>query len=287
MKYKDYFEKKQRGTIDFPIEYYYVDRFHQHYIMPLHWHNDFEIIRVKKGIFNAYLENVKFSLKEGEVLLVPPGCLHRGEPENAIYECIVFKIEMLIRNNNDAIYKLLLPFINLSAQITKPKYLKGSEISKFADNLFFIISKKPPYYELEVLRELYSIFFSLFNNNGAVVLGETLHSSKSETISRILEWIERNINEDITLKKLSEISGFSEKYLCKIFKSYTSKTVIGYVNELRIEKAGYDIKFLGKNVTNAAYNNGFNDLSYFCKLFKKRYGITPNQYKNIKTPKTN
>lgn len=77
---------------------------------------------------------------------------------------------------------------------------------------------------------------------------------------------------------LSSISGFSEKYLCRIFKEYTSKTPITYINELRIEKACNEMGINKKNITYAAYESGFNDLSYFCRTFKKYKNITPKEY---------
>ena len=46
MKYLEYNEKKQRGSSDFPIQFYHVTQYHPQYEMQLHWHREFEIIRV-------------------------------------------------------------------------------------------------------------------------------------------------------------------------------------------------------------------------------------------------
>ena len=50
MHYLDYNEKKQHGTMDFPIEYYHVDEHHPRYNMPFHCHKELEIIRSLEGI---------------------------------------------------------------------------------------------------------------------------------------------------------------------------------------------------------------------------------------------
>ena len=96
---------------------------------------------------------------------------------------------------------------------------------------------------------------------------------------KLLDYIEKNYSEPISLETLEKISGFNKKYLCRVFKEYTSKTPIEYINELRIESA---CRMLEENrsITASAYDCGFNDLSYFCKVFKKHKGMPPRKYKH-------
>ena len=74
-----------------------------------------------------------------------------------------------------------------------------------------------------------------------------------------------------------------EKYLCRIFREYTGMSPMAYVNSLRIDRACIDMTLHHKNVTEAAMDAGFADLSYFTKLFKRTKGITPREY--MKKPK--
>ena len=80
--------------------------------------------------------------------------------------------------------------------------------------------------------------------------------------------IEQNYTEHITLEQLASVAKTDSKYLCRFFKEYTGNSPIEYVNRLRVERAclcmaaGYD------SLTAAALDNGFNDISYFCKIFK-------------------
>ena len=57
MHYLDYNEKKQHGTMDFPIEYYHVDEHHPRYNMPFHCHKELEIIRILEGILFLKLDD--------------------------------------------------------------------------------------------------------------------------------------------------------------------------------------------------------------------------------------
>ncbi len=279
MKYTDYIERKQRGTPDFPLEYYFVDKLHPQYVMPLHWHSDFEIIYVRSGVLSVFLDNKEYELCSGDALLIAPGCLHRADPESCVYECIVLDLNMLIKQNYIP-HKLLWPLVSAGVGFSQP-LINGGETVAVIGELFSKVKARAVYYELEVYSLLFKMFALLYNKGDISVSKGSSHSHQAQTISDMLNWIERNLSESITLKRLSQISGFSEKYLCRIFKEYTSKTLTQYINELRIERACYDISVNGKNITNSAFDNGFNDLSYFCKTFKKHRGITPNEYKRL------
>ena len=102
---------------------------------------------------------------------------------------------------------------------------------------------------------------------------------QTKVIADTLSWIDGHFSEQITLEKLSEISGMNEKYLCRIFKEYTSKTPMNYVNEYRIDNACIQIAKGGRSLTQIAYDCGFNDSGYFTKTFKKYKGITPAEYR--------
>jgi AraC-like DNA-binding protein len=139
--------------------------------------------------------------------------------------------------------------------------------------------KEPtPGVELKVYGQLFSLLYQLYNEDCIVPAVKSARTHQTETVAKLLDWIEKNYTEPITLEKLAEISGLSAKYLCRIFKEYTSKTVIRYVNELRINHACHEMAS-GKNSTQAAFDSGFNDLSYFSKTFRIHKGKTPRQYR--------
>ena len=281
MKNAEYIEKKRHGSPDFPIEYDYLNDKHPRYIMNAHWHKEFEIIRVLKGSIKVYLNSIEYQLESGDILLVESQYLHRAEPNDCIYECIVFDLNMLLRQQNDITQKYISTFLHLSSKINCILLKENNEINKTFTQLFDTLGNKQPYYELKVYSLLYDCFFKLYNGSCISPIDKSPHTHQIEAITLILDWIEKNFTETITLEKLSSISGFNKKYLCRIFKEYTSKTIIGYINELRIENACYEMFVNGKSVTDSAFDSGFNDLSYFCRTFKKYKNTTPNKYKKL------
>ncbi len=279
MKYSDYIEKEKRGLPEFPIQYYYVSPDFPRYIMNAHWHRDFEIIRVLEGRLAVFVNSVEYTLEKGDFLFVECSALHRADPEDCIYEVVVIDLNMLRRQQNDAAQKLLLPIINSEVGIF-PK-LKGedAELKRMLESLFASLARAEKYYELEVYGLLFSAFFSLYTNGYIIPLSDLPHSRQAKTVTEILNWVEENFTEEITLEKLASLTGLSEKYICRIFKEYTSKTLVNYINELRVDNAAYAMISENKSVTQAAFDSGFNDLSYFCRIFKRFKGTTPKEFK--------
>ena len=73
MKFSEYRENKTHGTPRFPLEYYHVNENHSQYVMPLHWHSEFEVLRVLSGRLALYLNNEVYDLRSGDIIFIPSG----------------------------------------------------------------------------------------------------------------------------------------------------------------------------------------------------------------------
>lgn len=282
MKHTDFIEKKRHGTPGFPIEYYCLDKNSPQYIMQPHWHKEFEIIRIREGSFEVHLNNTEFHPRCGDILLVEGGCLHRGQPTDCTYECLVFDPAMLKRQQNDAAEKYISPIVNSFFTIKNLVDMADSDVCAAVNSLFEVISAKEPYFELRIYGLLFELFSLLYKNEYITPSDKAMHSRRTQMMTDLIKWIEENLSRPISLDELAARAGVNSKYLCRLFKEYTSRTPIEYINELRIENACYEISVKGKNITGASYDSGFGDLSYFCKLFKRYKGMTPGEYKKEK-----
>ena len=281
MNHIGYMEKRKHGTSAFPIQYYYVDRTHPRYVMTAHWHREFEIIRVLSGNFTVYLNNTEHILKQNDVLFVGCGCLHRGQPDECVYECIVVDLKMLLSQQDDVIERYISQIINCSVNIKNILSHEEQETLHTIDRLFTSMSSTSPYYELSVYGLLFTLISQLYSSGYISASGCTQPSRQVAQISSILDWINQNYKEQINLKKLSAVTNLNPNYICKIFKNFTGQTITQYANELRIEHACYDIAQNNKSITEAAFRNGFNDLSYFSKTFRLCKGMTPREWKQL------
>lgn len=277
MEYLELIEQKKHGTPEFPIEYYHLDKAHPRYVMRAHWHNESELVRVLRGGFTVYLNNVKYELSEGDCLFIGGGCLMQGSPtENSVYECLVFDTAMLKRQRMSDTERYF--DIGGESVVFRASDEDTDAVTQVIFELFDSVRDAAPHYELKTLGLLYKLFFEMYTGGYIERRSEVCTDRGLMAVSTLLQWIENNLFEPISLFRLAEVSGLSEKYICRIFKRYTSKTVTEYVNEQRIEIAC--IEMARKSITEVAFATGFNDLSYFCKIFKRYKGMSPREYKD-------
>ena len=122
------------------------------------------------------------------------------------------------------------------------------------------------------------MFFVLYSSNKIETGTEKRKKKKINAIENLLKWIDDHYAEKIDLNDLSTVCRLNKKYLCHSFKEITGDTPINYINKIRIENACRELKSTHKTITEIAVENGFNDPSYFARIFKKEKGVSPKNY---------
>ncbi len=105
----------------------------------------------------------------------------------------------------------------------------------------------------------------------------------SDTVYKVIEYIRKNYFKKISLDDIANHVNFSKTYLSRIFKDEVGENISNYVNKIRIEKAKLliiDKKFSLIDIANLV---GFEDQSYFTKVFKSIVGISPKKYKESRS----
>ena len=278
MKYLDYKEKRQHGTFDFPLAYYRENPRTPRYHMTYHWHTNCEIVYIKKGSFNMTLDDNAYTFNEGDVVFITGGIVHGGTPFDCTYDCIVFDLEMMLKNNT-ACSKVVHDINHKKITINTHLSEKGSEITRITSRLCDTLQEKNYGYEFEVQGYLYILFGEILKN-GLYTKNETDSISQERIISlkNVLSYISDNYTENISLDNLAKIAGMNPKYFCRYFKSMTDRTPIDYLNYYRIESACEMLSTKDISIGEVAISCGFNDESYFIKTFHKYKDITPKQY---------
>ena len=99
-------------------------------------------------------------------------------------------------------------------------------------------------------------------------------------IYSIQDFVYHHLNSRTNLTDLALQLNYSKNYLCATFKKETGKTIVQYINELRITEAQNQIIFSKKNLSDIANSLGFTSQSYFSKTFKKYTQLSPKQYRS-------
>ena len=114
------------------------------------------------------------------------------------------------------------------------------------------------------------------SSNAAVSKGD-----KRRKVANTIKYITEHFTQDLAVTLFAEQCGISEEYYCKLFKRIVGSTPISYINSLRIAHA-CDLlkKSPDRKIEVVAKECGFNNISYFNRLFKKETGLSPGEYRS-------
>lgn len=280
MQIIDQNEDRPRGTYEFPFEFHHIDRNHPKYVMSYHWHVEYEIIRILSGEFTVTLDEKSFKAVQGDVIFIHSGILHSGIPVNCVYQCIVFDMNVFLKLNSvcaDHIQKIVHQDILIFYHFDN----RYPDVLSVVNSLFQAMEQHKPGYELSIIGQFYHFFGIVFSNHYYLDSQPKARRDYKRILQlkQVVEFIEKNYASPLTLGQLSDSVSMSPKYFCRFFSEMTHQTPMDYLNRQRIEHACYEISTTDDSVTDIAYRNGFNDLSYFIRTFKKYKGTTPGKYK--------
>ncbi len=159
--------------------------------------------------------------------------------------------------------------------------LKDRELAYFSNQFQFIQENKN--YTLpgkELLLETYLLQLLVFINNLFSYSSCPIISQYTPTVQDVVNYLEKNLLENISLDSLAQTFSLSKYHLCHIFKEETGTTIFNYLLLLRISRAKSMLGD-GKNVTETCYLSGFTNYSNFITSFKKHTGYTPKKYASL------
>lgn len=279
MSYLEFKRKIYFDNPSFPFLYFNIDPTQTNYSSAPHWHDEYELIRVKKGKLSLVVNNTSFLLKKGDAIIISNGFMHSISPDECHYECVVFDLEYYIKNHPDTQGELK-SILNQQKRI-KPFY--NADEKEFHDifNLIFLsLNERSSGYCMITEGALWQFLGLVLKKKHYFVLSETnlTYSKKIKELKTVLNYIAVNYHNDITLNDLADCIHMNPNYFCKFFKELTQKTPVEYLNSYRIEKACEMLCVSNNTVLNTALDCGFNDVNYFIKVFKRYKGTTPLQY---------
>lgn len=255
-----------------------------------HWHEEIEVIIVLYGSCDYRINLDSFVINKGDILIIDSQSLHSLTyipSKNMTWASFVFNINMLKSSNTDgALLKYIAPLLNHEHQL--PIILKDnidcySKIFDVIEDIIYCYYEKDIAYELE-LKSLLFKFFSLLYKNDLIKKHQSKNNITFNTTNKIklvLNYINDNYSEDISINTLAELCDYSEYHFMRFFKKHIGLTCIQYINNLRLEKSSILLTSTNNAIMDISLEVGFDNLSYFNKLFKRKYNLTPKEFRTI------
>ena len=275
-------ENKPHGTKDDPFSTYHIQNVGQSFQIPVHWHDELEIIYVKSGFLTVNISGENYIGKPGDAFVVSPGNLHfMGSQTGTVdYFTFLFPLKYIAFRTDDMLDDKLIEPLNSGHLMISPEIkdtvkeqceqlarVYAAEIDKSESKITNQIKKK--IILLQFIHELWK--------KGFIVENDT--TGRNTVEKEMVSYIQQNYTGKILLREFGEQFHLSEKYISRYFKEHFHITLSQYVTYLRLEHAKQMLQETDISVTEVAMQSGYQNISYFIRSIKKTYGVSPLKYR--------
>lgn len=254
----------------------------------LHINNFCEMYVFIEGNAKYLIEDKYYNLNYGDVIILKPNEIHRAV---LMEECIYERYFILIPTNafgylKDNVDSPIDCFINRSSGKNNIIHLSEDSVDIFMDILKKMDTLLENKSNVTVDYLCYGYLLMLLNilnknyRRAAFDNNEPETTSHSDLLSKILNYIHYNIGQISTAKDIANHFYLSLPYISTFFSNHMKIPISKYIQMKKIANAKLMLSS-GSSVTDACFESGFNNCSYFIKVFKKIVGITPHEYKNL------
>lgn len=288
-QYENQREKKIHADTRFPYNIYPCCIPTDFRLVPVHWHQEMELISVKKGEGMVDLDLRPYSVEEGDLVIVFPGRLHsiRQKPGFSMeYENIFFRLDMLMPAMPDICSSdFLMPLLSEDGPL--PFVWKNGEgdygkLQQEIEKLDRLSDARPYAYPLALKGIFFQILFLVMGNLHQEQKPENIRVAKPSTnkkIKQVLKEIELRYGENLRIQEMAALCGYSSSHFMRFFRQQMGSSFVEYLNDYRLIMASHQLIHGEENISEIAEKTGFDQTSYFNRLFKRKYGMTPKQYR--------
>ena len=276
-------ETKQHGAVRFPFNLYPCTIPGDFPQVALHWQESMELVFVKRGTGLVQVGAESCPARMGDIFIFTPGTLHalrQAEGQCMEYENIIFELELLGGADDLCAERYLLP-LQSGRMALQPRIIPGEAGYPQAAACLQEAEKankvKTAGYELAIKGALLRFLSILIGQHGTPLPEDTTDTRRLKTV---LQLIEAEYATPLRIEDAAEACGCSQSHFMRWFKKMTGQGFTAYLNDHRLNLAAELLRITDATVLDIAGRVGFDNLSYFNRLFKRRYGMTPREYRS-------
>lgn len=280
-------ETVHHGNDRYPFAYYPEDiwQFDFHCV-DWHWHHELEFLSVAEGTALCLVGEDKIELPQGYGLFINSSILHRFEATDKAYIYdIVFAPDLMADKESLLYDKYIRPVTHsdIGYQILDPHI-------EWQNNVLQILASIYELQETDDRKELRTVL-SLLHGWDILSGHLDLSSAKSKTqrlnhkqarLQIMMQYIHDHYPEELTLEEIAAAASVSKSGALQTFQSGIRVSPVSYLIQYRLSRAAEQLSTTEKPVSTIAEETGFSSAGYFCRKFKERYQMSPNEYRRNK-----
>ena len=259
--------------------------YYENYTFVTHWHTDFEFIAALEGSLKYNINGKTVTVDEGDGIFINSGNMHFGYSdtgEDCTFLCLLVHPTLFCQNPY-----IERSFISPIVNDTNHPYLilrrsdpDSADIIKNIGDIFAL--KGTADYYLKIQGRLFDIVSGIYSLTAKCV-AEPVPRRGFEKMKLMLDYISVRYAEKLTLKDIADSAGISKSLCSALFRQFLHCSPFEYLIKYRIEKASQLLRSTALSVTEIAFSVGFSGSSYFAETFRNITGMTPKEYRRVKS----
>ena len=240
-----------------------------------HIHDFFHYLYILKGQGQIRIGNATYDLQPNVIYMIPPNTEHGFYNNHTSSKLLCAEIKFDIQD--PVCRKMAMEFPATVA-------VKNTPISRILMDIYKESRVKDRVSEsisALLLQEMFYYILRAISGKGedAKPAPKQEKLKTSDDLSRVLDYIFENVQNNITLQDLANICCLEKTYFLKKFKTLTGYTPMAYVRKEKIKKAKELLIYSDMNITQISEAVGFESIHHFSNVFSKATGMSPNKFK--------
>ena len=280
-------ETIQHGSNSYPFKFYYDNlALFDFNCIEWHWHTEFEFVYIESGTVTFWIGEKQFTLSEGNGVFINSKILHRfHSPTGAAIPNFVCMPFFIAAQDSFIYHKYILPVIssNLTFQVFHDNISWQAKALSIIKQII-AVQDCTSSSELATSYLLQMLWLEIYENADIKYTKDHINESASSQarLQLMMQYIHQNYIRDISLGDIAEHAKISKSTVLNLFRRYLHITPINYLINYRLNEAAHLLTKTEKKINTISYETGFNNVDYFCRLFKKHYQLTPTEYRKKK-----
>lgn len=263
---------------------------------PVHQHDFYELVYIVHGKAQHFFEGAYYDIYAGDILLIKQGENHTYllkpgasiEIINCLFLSRLFEEEWLLFADKSRNIQTFLeqPFLNRKEGFHHRLSLgreDACQVLQLLENMVSEQHKKRSNFAGMIRLQLLELLFTLIRSYEEWLFRDqetlVLHSERIILVKRIQQYLEENFEQKLDLVTLSNNYHISPRHLNRIFKQDTGMTVKEMTHHIRIERAKHFLANTNDRIVDISGKVGYEDSSFFMKLFTRNVGCSPAKYR--------
>lgn len=260
---------------DLPFKLFLFEGKDGNYYRDKHWHRSVEIFAVFEGEMDFFLNDERYPLRAGEFILVNSNEIHSI---NAPQENKTIVLQMPLDTFED--YFTGEQFVRFTHRVS----VQDKKMMELIAEMYETYQAKACGYEMKVRGLYFTMLYLMVTEYRELEVSEEMlkRNQKLNRLSVITAYIKENYTSDLTLEGLANEFGYSPYYLSRMFQKYAGINYKSYLQSIRVENAYKELANTDHTISEIALNNGFPTRKAMAKVFVKKYGVLPSEYRKGK-----